>query len=169
MPKSSTVRRPNSLSISRRKPRPNCMPRLSSGWSLNSRSSNRKMPIYPTNCMPPLRGYPRRQNALKTRYPRHWPAMGLVITALALTGCSSTNRPSVTVTPPLIVSACPVIPTALLQLPPRPATPRSGTPAALLAHASQYGQWSQALAHRLRAIQTWAAQQQARHHEQADR
>ncbi|WP_165577088.1 hypothetical protein [Photorhabdus khanii] len=46
--------------------------------------------------------------------------------------------------------------------------PRSGEPQALLTHAGRYGQWSQELAQKLRAIKAWAGKQQERHNEQTD-
>lgn len=86
----------------------------------------------------------------------HLAKMARLIPVLALTACGSTP-PLLAIEPAPVITVCPRLPNALTQIPLKPAPPTSGSPEALLMHASRYGEWSQTLESRLIAIQHWQA------------
>lgn len=84
----------------------------------------------------------------------HLAKMARLLPVLALTACVSTPPP-LAIEPPPVITVCPRLPNALTHIPLKPPPPTSGSPEALLMHASRYGEWSQNLESRLMAIQQW--------------
>ena len=92
--------------------------------------------------------------------------LAAAIAALALTACGSTAKPSVTA--PIKVVEKPTLPPVsaeLLAEHARPAPPTSGSPAALIEHAADYGAWCSKRDAQAAGWQQWYSNGQGVHRE----
>ena len=82
--------------------------------------------------------------------------LAAVLTALALTACANTGKPSATPIKTVEVPTMPAPPAALLAAPQRPAPPENGTVQKLLQHAAEFGGYVAGLELQNEAWREWA-------------
>ena len=82
------------------------------------------------------------------------------MTALGLTACASTAKPSATPIKTVEKPVMPPVPAALLDTPLRPEPPESGKPEALLRHAVRFGAYVQKLEVQNQGWRDWALENQ---------
>lgn len=80
----------------------------------------------------------------------------VVLTALAITGCSSTTAPSATEIKIVEKAVMPTPPAALMVPPVRPNAPKDGKTATLLEHAAEFGGYVSELENQNQAWRDWA-------------
>ncbi|MFC5920868.1 hypothetical protein ACFPVS_09070 [Neisseria weixii] len=80
-----------------------------------------------------------------------------VLTALVLTACGSTSKPSATPIKTIGKPVMPPVPAALLDTPLRPEPPESGKPEDLLHHAVRFGSYVQKLEAQNQGWRDWAS------------
>ena len=80
----------------------------------------------------------------------------VVLTALALTACSSTTAPSATEITVVEQAVMPTPPAALMVAPVRPHPPKDGKTATLLEHAAEFGGYVSELENQNQAWRDWA-------------
>ncbi|WP_369832039.1 hypothetical protein [Neisseria sp. N95_16] len=85
--------------------------------------------------------------------------MAIVLTALVLTACASTAKPSVTPIKTVEKPVMPPVPAALLDMPLRPEPPESGEPQELLRHAVRFGNYVQKLEVQNQSWRDWVSGQ----------
>ncbi|HEZ4669722.1 TPA: hypothetical protein WIW05_001138 [Neisseria meningitidis] len=85
----------------------------------------------------------------------------IVLTALALTACSSTTAPSATEIKVVEKAVMPTPPAALMVTPVRPNSPKDGKTATLLEHAAEFGGYVAELENQNQAWRDWANSQAA--------
>ncbi|WP_371865567.1 hypothetical protein [Neisseria yangbaofengii] len=78
------------------------------------------------------------------------------MTALVLTACGSTAKPSATPIKTIEKPVMPPVPAALLDTPVRPDPPESGKPQDLLRHAVRFGNYVQKLEKQNAAWKSWS-------------
>ena len=79
----------------------------------------------------------------------------VVLTALAITGCSSTTAPSATEIKIVEKAVMPTPPAALMVAPVRPNAPKDGKTATLLEHAAEFGGYVAELENQNAAWREW--------------
>ncbi|MBF1290456.1 MAG: hypothetical protein HXM81_00055 [Neisseria sicca] len=79
----------------------------------------------------------------------------VVLTALAITGCSSTTAPSATEIKIVEKAVMPTPPAALMVAPVRPNPPKDGKTATLLEHAAEFGGYVAELENQNTAWREW--------------
>ena len=79
----------------------------------------------------------------------------VVLTALAITGCSSTTAPSATEIKVVEKAVMPTPPAALMVAPVRPNAPKDGKTATLLEHAAEFGGYVAELENQNAAWREW--------------
>ena len=77
------------------------------------------------------------------------------MTALAITGCSSTTAPSATEIKVIEKAVMPTPPAALMVAPVRPNAPKDGKTATLLEHAAEFGGYVAELENQNTAWREW--------------
>lgn len=80
----------------------------------------------------------------------------VVLTALALTACSSTSAPLATEIKVVEKAVMPTPPAALMVAPVRPSPPKDGKTATLLEHAAEFGGYVAELENQNAAWRDWA-------------
>ncbi|ELK71601.1 hypothetical protein NM70012_0945 [Neisseria meningitidis 70012] len=80
----------------------------------------------------------------------------VVLTALAITACSSTSAPSATEIKVVEKAVMPTPPAALMVAPVRPNPPKDGKTATLLEHAAEFGGYVAELENQNQAWRDWA-------------
>ncbi|WP_192883272.1 hypothetical protein [Neisseria lactamica] len=85
----------------------------------------------------------------------------VVLTALALTACSSTTAPSATEIKVVEKAVMPTPPAALMVAPVRPNPPKDGKTATLLEHAAEFGGYVAELENQNQAWRDWVNSQAA--------
>ncbi|WP_371460048.1 hypothetical protein [Neisseria flavescens] len=85
----------------------------------------------------------------------------IVLTALALTACSSTTAPSATEIKIVEKAVMPIPPAALMVAPVRPNPPKDGKTATLLEHAAEFGGYVAELENQNQAWRDWVNSQAA--------
>ena len=85
----------------------------------------------------------------------------IVLTALALTACSSTTAPSATEIKIVEKAVMPTPPAALMVAPVRPHPPKDGKTATLLEHAAEFGGYVAELENQNQAWRDWVNSQTA--------
>lgn len=85
----------------------------------------------------------------------------VVLTALALTACSSTSAPSATEIKVVEKAVMPTPPAALMVAPVRPNPPKDGKTATLLEHAAEFGGYVAELENQNQAWRDWVNSQAA--------
>ncbi|WP_308888140.1 hypothetical protein [Neisseria subflava] len=80
----------------------------------------------------------------------------VVLTALALTACSSTSAPLATEIKVVEKAVMPTPPAALMVAPVRPHPPKDGKTATLLEHAAEFGGYVAELENQNQAWRDWA-------------
>ncbi|WP_369415226.1 hypothetical protein [Neisseria blantyrii] len=85
----------------------------------------------------------------------------IVLTALALTACSSTTAPSATEIKIVEKAVMPMPPAALMVAPVRPNPPKDGKTATLLEHAAEFGGYVAELENQNQAWRDWVNSQAA--------
>ena len=80
----------------------------------------------------------------------------VVLTALAITACSSTTVPSATEIKIVEKAVMPTPPAALMVAPVRPNPPKDGKTATLLEHAAEFGGYVSELENQNQAWRDWA-------------
>ncbi|HEY9931655.1 TPA: hypothetical protein WI689_001983 [Neisseria meningitidis] len=80
----------------------------------------------------------------------------VVLTALAITACSSTTAPSATEIKVVEKAVLPTPPAALMVAPVRPNPPKDGKTATLLEHAAEFGGYVAELENQNQAWRDWA-------------
>ena len=83
----------------------------------------------------------------------------VVLTALAITGCSSTTAPSATEIKIVKKAVMPTPPAALMVAPVRPNAPKDGKTATLLEHAAEFGGYVSELENQNQAWRDWVNSQ----------
>ena len=83
----------------------------------------------------------------------------IVLTALAITGCSSTTAPSATEIKVVEKAVMPTPPAALMVAPVRPNAPKDGKTATLLEHAAEFGGYVSELENQNQAWRDWVNSQ----------
>ncbi|HHX2513062.1 TPA: hypothetical protein ACU8BT_002025 [Neisseria subflava] len=83
----------------------------------------------------------------------------IVLTALALTACSSTSAPSATEIKIVEKAVMPTPPAALMVAPVRPNPPKDGKTATLLEHAAEFGGYVAELENQNAAWRDWVNSQ----------
>ncbi|WP_349267462.1 hypothetical protein [Neisseria sp. HMSC073G10] len=83
----------------------------------------------------------------------------VVLTALALTACSSTTAPSATEIKVVEKAVMPIPPAALMVAPVRPNAPKDGKTAMLLEHAAEFGGYVAELENQNQAWRDWVNSQ----------
>ncbi|WP_349267284.1 hypothetical protein [Neisseria sp. HMSC078C12] len=83
----------------------------------------------------------------------------IVLTALALTACSSTTAPSATEIKVVEKAVMPTPPAALMVAPVRPNPPKDGKTATLLEHAAEFGGYVAELENQNQAWRDWVNSQ----------
>ena len=83
----------------------------------------------------------------------------IVLTALALTACSSTTAPSATGIKVVEKAVMPTPPAALMVAPVRPHAPKDGKTATLLEHAAEFGGYVSELENQNQAWRDWVDSQ----------
>ena len=83
-----------------------------------------------------------------------------VLTALALTACASTTKPSATPIKTVERPVMPPVPAVLWEVPVRPAPPASGSPADLLEHGVRFGAYVKTLELLNQGWREWAGDHQ---------
>ena len=79
----------------------------------------------------------------------------IVLTALAITACSSTSAPSATEIKVIEKAVMPTPPAALMVAPVRPHPPKDGKTATLLEHAAEFGGYVAELENQNQAWRDW--------------
>ncbi len=82
--------------------------------------------------------------------------VAVVLTALAITACSSTTAPSATEIKVVEKAVMPTPPAALMVAPVRPSPPKDGKTATLLEHAAEFGGYVSELENQNAAWRDWA-------------
>ncbi|HGF8708787.1 TPA: hypothetical protein ACJCNJ_000173 [Neisseria meningitidis] len=85
----------------------------------------------------------------------------VVLTALAITACSSTSAPSATEIKVVEKAVLPTPPAALMVAPVRPNPPKDGKTATLLEHAAEFGGYVAELENQNQAWRDWVNSQAA--------
>ncbi|HEY9981216.1 TPA: hypothetical protein ACFN76_002022 [Neisseria meningitidis] len=85
----------------------------------------------------------------------------VVLTALALTACSSTSAPSATEIKVVEKAVMPTPPAALMVAPVRPNPPKDGKTVTLLEHAAEFGGYVAELENQNQAWRDWVNSQAA--------
>ncbi|HHK5991394.1 MULTISPECIES: hypothetical protein [Neisseria] len=85
----------------------------------------------------------------------------IVLTALAITACSSTSAPSATEIKVVEKAVMPTPPAALMVAPVRPHPPKDGKTATLLEHAAEFGGYVSELENQNQAWRDWVNSQVA--------
>ena len=85
----------------------------------------------------------------------------IVLTALAITACSSTTAPSATEIKVVEKAVMPIPPAALMVAPVRPNPPKDGKTATLLEHAAEFGGYVAELENQNQAWRDWVNSQAA--------
>ncbi|HEZ0710108.1 TPA: hypothetical protein WGR53_000102 [Neisseria meningitidis] len=85
----------------------------------------------------------------------------VVLTALAITACSSTTAPSATEIKVVEKAVMPTPPAALMVAPVRPNPPKDGKTATLLEHAAEFGGYVAELENQNQAWRDWVNSQAA--------
>ena len=85
----------------------------------------------------------------------------VVLTALAITACSSTTAPSATEIKVVEKAVMPTPPAALMVAPVRPNPPKDGKTATLLEHAAEFGGYVSELENQNQAWRDWVNSQAA--------
>ncbi|WP_369524821.1 hypothetical protein [Neisseria blantyrii] len=85
----------------------------------------------------------------------------VVLTALAITACSSTTAPSATEIKIVEKAVMPTPPAALMVAPVRPNPPKDGKTATLLEHAAEFGGYVAELENQNQAWRDWVNSQAA--------
>ncbi|WP_308027264.1 hypothetical protein [Neisseria bergeri] len=85
----------------------------------------------------------------------------IVLTALAITACSSTTAPSATEIKVVEKAVMPTPPAALMVAPVRPNAPKDGKTATLLEHAAEFGGYVAELENQNQAWRDWVNSQAA--------
>lgn len=85
----------------------------------------------------------------------------VVLTALAITACSSTTAPSATEIKVVEKAVMPTPPAALMVAPARPNPPKDGKTATLLEHAAEFGGYVAELENQNAAWRDWVNSQAA--------
>ncbi|ELL16431.1 hypothetical protein [Neisseria meningitidis] len=85
----------------------------------------------------------------------------VVLTALAITACSSTSAPSATEIKVVEKAVMPTPPAALMVAPVRPNPPKDGKTATLLEHAAEFGGYVAELENQNQAWRDWVNSQAA--------
>ncbi|HEZ2467182.1 TPA: hypothetical protein WHT19_001200 [Neisseria meningitidis] len=85
----------------------------------------------------------------------------VVLTALAITACSSTSAPSATEIKVVEKAVMPTPPAALMVAPVRPNSPKDGKTATLLEHAAEFGGYVAELENQNQAWRDWVNSQAA--------
>ncbi|MBY6284857.1 hypothetical protein K6121_00520 [Neisseria subflava] len=85
----------------------------------------------------------------------------VVLTALAITACSSTTAPSATEIKVVEKAVMPIPPAALMVAPVRPNPPKDGKTATLLEHAAEFGGYVAELENQNQAWRDWVNSQAA--------
>ncbi|HEZ2467935.1 TPA: hypothetical protein ACFPAV_002177 [Neisseria meningitidis] len=80
----------------------------------------------------------------------------VVLTALAITACSSTTAPSATEIKVVEKAVLPTPPAALMVAPVRPNPPKDGKTVTLLEHAAEFGGYVAELENQNQAWRDWA-------------
>lgn len=83
----------------------------------------------------------------------------IVLTALAITACSSTTAPSATEIKVVEKAVMPMPPAALMVAPVRPNPPKDGKTATLLEHATEFGGYVAELENQNQAWREWVNSQ----------
>lgn len=83
----------------------------------------------------------------------------IVLTALAITACSSTSAPSATEIKVIEKAVMPTPPAALMVAPVRPHPPKDGKTATLLEHAAEFGGYVAELENQNQAWRDWVNSQ----------
>ena len=83
----------------------------------------------------------------------------VVLTALALTACSSTTAPLATEIKVVEKTVMPIPPSALMVAPVRPSPPKDGKTATLLEHAAEFGGYVSELENQNAAWRDWVNSQ----------
>ncbi|WP_199900507.1 hypothetical protein [Neisseria sicca] len=83
----------------------------------------------------------------------------IVLTALAIMGCSSTTAPSATEIKIVEKAVMPTPPAALMVAPVRPNAPKDGKTATLLEHAAEFGGYVSELENQNQAWRDWVNSQ----------
>ena len=83
----------------------------------------------------------------------------IVLTALAITACSSTTAPSATEIKVVEKAVMPTPPAALMVAPVRPNPPKDGKTATLLEHAAEFGGYVSELENQNQAWRDWVNSQ----------
>ena len=83
----------------------------------------------------------------------------VVLTALAITACSSTSAPSATEIKVVEKAVMPTPPAALMVAPVRPNPPKAGKTATLLEHAAEFGGYVSELENQNQAWRDWVNSQ----------
>ncbi|HGH6842883.1 TPA: hypothetical protein ACJMBO_000783 [Neisseria meningitidis] len=83
----------------------------------------------------------------------------VVLTALAITACSSTTAPSATEIKVVEKAVMPTPPAALMVAPVRPNPPKDGKTATLLEHAAEFGGYVAELENQNQAWRDWVNSQ----------
>ncbi|WP_308030469.1 hypothetical protein [Neisseria lactamica] len=83
----------------------------------------------------------------------------VVLTALAITACSSTTAPSATEIKVVEKAVMPTPPAALMVAPVRPNPPKDGKTATLLEHAAEFGGYVSELENQNQAWRDWVNSQ----------
>ena len=83
----------------------------------------------------------------------------VVLTALAITACSSTSAPSATEIKIVEKAVMPTPPAALMVAPVRPNPPKDGKTATLLEHAAEFGGYVSELENQNQAWRDWVNSQ----------
>ena len=83
----------------------------------------------------------------------------IVLTALAITACSSTTAPSATEIKVVEKAVMPTPPAALMVAPARPNPPKDGKTATLLEHAAEFGGYVSELENQNAAWREWVNSQ----------
>ncbi|HFC6355645.1 TPA: hypothetical protein ACFNMG_000259 [Neisseria lactamica] len=83
----------------------------------------------------------------------------VVLTALAITACSSTSAPSATEIKVVEKAVMPTPPAALMVAPVRPNPPKDGKTATLLEHAAEFGGYVSELENQNQAWRDWVNSQ----------
>ena len=83
----------------------------------------------------------------------------IVLTALAITACSSTTAPSATEIKVVEKAVMPTPPAALMVAPVRPNPPKDGKTATLLEHAAEFGGYVAELENQNAAWREWVNSQ----------
>ncbi|HEZ0779935.1 TPA: hypothetical protein WGQ89_000367 [Neisseria meningitidis] len=85
----------------------------------------------------------------------------VVLTALAITACSSTSAPSATEIKVVEKAVMPTPPAALMVAPVRPNPPKDGKTVTLLEHAAEFGGYVSELENQNQAWRDWVNSQAA--------